>query len=234
MLVLGALKKRGKLGTLPGQIILGLMVLQDVTAADCPSGSYHVLLADTLSIYPAYLVATASGWNQSGQEFPDLSGNGRVGRLTAGSASAGSIEGHGADAGVSIPYVGGSTSTQILWGSLSVPSTFTICSITRYSGAAKFRILTCTSANWLHGHWSSKAGATFYGHAIGIDYTITPNTNWVVACGRNVVNSSQVGTIINGVPTSTGKGGTGYCDLTIGGGWAGGEFSDWQFSSLYV
>jgi hypothetical protein len=47
MLVLGALKKRGKLGTLPSQIILGLMVLQDVTAADCPSGSYHVLLADS-------------------------------------------------------------------------------------------------------------------------------------------------------------------------------------------
>jgi hypothetical protein len=42
-----------------------------------------------------------------------------------------------------------------------------------------------------------------------------------------------VGTIINGEPTSTGKGGTGDCDLTIGGGWAG-ELSDWQLSSLYV
>jgi allantoicase len=211
------------------------------TCTSCAAGKYSNLtaswsqsmLADILSKYPAYLVATASSWDQSRQEFQDLSGNGRVGRLTSGSASVGSIAGHGADAGVSIPYVGGSASTQILWGSLSVPSTFTICSITRYSGAAKFRILTCTSGNWLHGHWSSNAGATFYGDNIDLYYTITPNTNWVVACGRNVVGSSQVGTIINGVPTSRGKGGTGNCDLTIGGGWIG-EVSDWQLSSLYV
>ena len=199
MLVLGALKKRGKLGTLPGQIILGLMVLQDVTAADCPRGSYHVLLADTLSNYPAYLVATASSWDQSKQEFQDLSGNGRVGRLTAGSASVGTIAGNGAGAEISIRYVGGSTSTKILWGSLSVPSTFTICSITRYSGAAKQRILTCKNRNWLHGHWGYRApyaGATFYDMDINLQYTITSNTNWVVACGRNVVGSGQVGTII--------------------------------------
>jgi hypothetical protein len=139
--------------------------------------------------------------------------------------------------------VGGTTSTKILWGDLSIPSTFTICSITRYSGAAKQRILACTNRNWLHGHHTGRAGATFYDKDINLQYTITPNTNWVVACGRNVVGSSQVGTIINGVSTSTGKGGTGNCDLSIGtyctkntcdGVYEHAETSDWQLSRLYV
>jgi hypothetical protein len=68
----------------------------------------------------------------------DLSGNGRVGRLQAGAVSVGSEIGNGA--GRPVPYVGGTTGTQILWGAASIPSTFTICSITRYSGATKQKI----------------------------------------------------------------------------------------------
>jgi hypothetical protein len=139
--------------------------------------------------------------------FHDISGNRRVGRLTAGSASTGVLAGNGA--GIPVAYVGGTPSTKILWGDLSVPSTFTICSITRYSGAAKARILTTsTNANWLHGHWGvegaphEKAGATYYVTDVKIGHTITPNTDWVVACGRNVaVGSGKVGTIINGETT---------------------------------
>ena len=70
------------------------------------------------------------------------------------------------------------------------------------------------------GHWgyggSGKAGATYYYIDADVGYTITPNTNWVVACGRNVVGSGKVGTIINGATTSTANGGTGNCDLSIG------------------
>jgi hypothetical protein len=57
-----------------------------------------------------------------------------------------------------------------------------------------------------------------------------------------VVGSGQVGTIINGVTTSQGKGGTGNCELSIGTyctnddctNGAGAETSDWQFARLYV
>jgi len=87
--------------------------------------------------------------------------------------------------------------------------------------------------NWVHGHWSYG----YYYTDANIGYTITPNTNWVVACGRNVaVGSGKLGTIITGVTTSTGKGGTGNRDLSIGTYSSGThpETSDWQLSRLYV
>ena len=53
----------------------------------CVPGKYRVptadLLADILSLYPAYLMASAESWNASQQMFMDLSGNGRVGTLRA-------------------------------------------------------------------------------------------------------------------------------------------------------
>jgi hypothetical protein len=135
--------------------------------------------------------------------------------------------------------VGGTPSTKILWGDLSVPLTFTICSITRYSGEAKQRILGCKNLNWLHGHHADTAihaGGTWYGQDIKLDHTISPDTNWVIACGRNVGGSS-VGAIINRVVTSTGQEGSGGCDLNINDPFAGSgdpEKSDWQLSSLHV
>jgi hypothetical protein len=169
-----------------------------------------------LDQYPAsYLAATAGSWDQSAQVFQEISGNGRVGRLIQGSASAGVLAGDGA--GIPVAYVGGTTSTKILWGDLSMPSTFTICSITRYSGTAKQRILGCSNLNWLHGHHADSAihaGGTWYGKSINLGYSISLDTDWVIACGRNVGGSS-VGTIINGVVTSTGQEGSEGCDLNI-------------------
>jgi hypothetical protein len=192
-------------------------------------------LADILSLYPAFLTASAESWDSSQQSFMDLSGNGRVGTLQAGAVSVGSVSGNGAN--WSVPYVGGTRETQISWGTASIPSTFTICSITRYSGAAKLRILQCRDRNWLHGHygyWSTYAGATWYDGPGELDYTISPNTNWVVACGRNIQTAGSAGTIINGVVTSTAEGGAGNCELTINQGPGFLDASDWQLSKVYV
>ncbi len=162
----------------------------------------------------------------------DLSGNGRVGTLQTGTVSVGNVTGNGAVRPV--PYVGGTTGTQISWGAASIPSTFTICSITRYSGATKRRILQCRDRNWLHGHWDiggTYAGATYYDDRGELQYTISPNTYWVVACGRNIQTPGSAGTIINGVVTSTAEGGVGNCELVIN---LPEEQSDWQLSKLYV
>jgi hypothetical protein len=189
-----------------------------------------------LSLYPAFLTASAESWDSSQQSFMDLSGNGRVGTLQAGAVSVGSVTGNGAT--WPVPYVGGTTGTQISWGAASIPSTFTICSITRYSGAAKQRILQCRDRNWLHGHHGhvvGNAGATYYDGPGGLFYTISPNTNWVVACGRNIQTPGSAGTIINGVVTSPAEGGVGNCELVINqifNNWA--EKSDWQLSKVYV
>jgi hypothetical protein len=113
---------------------------------------------------------------------------------------------------------------------------FTICSITRYSGASNHqRILTCDTTNWLHGHVSGNAGAIYYGATTGLlAYSISTRTNWVVACGRNTVASGASGVIINGVVTSTAEGGVADCKFTIAGWQFPSKASDWQLSKLYV
>jgi len=144
----------------------------------------------------------------------------------------GLVTGNGAAAPVA--FVGGGTTAKMQWGVGSIPATFTICSITRYSGAIKQRILNCrgnplgVSLNWLHGHWTQRAGATYYNGVGNIDYMITPDTDWVVACGRNV--NSGDSTIVNAITTSVASRGSGNCSLGIN----YDAVSDWQLSRLYI
>ena len=196
---------------------------------------------------PAYLMTSAEAWDAANLRFTDLSGNGRHGARTvspsawtplipAGTVSVGSVTGNGA--GFSIPFAGGTASTTIYWPVSSIPSTFTICSITRYSGAAKQEIMNAGDT-WKQGHHSDKAGTVYYGSgtsqiANGFMYTLSVKTNWVIACGRNIYTPGAISTIVNGVVTSTAAGGSlGNGRLAINGidpiyG------SDWQLSRLYV
>jgi hypothetical protein len=110
--------------------------------------------------YLPYLVATAEGWDSVNNRFHDASGNGRHGTLTAGSVTAGSASGNGAS--INVPFVGGSTATKIEWPVGSIPSTFTLCSITRYTSSVRERqqrILAGKTGNFIHGHWGHGAGS---------------------------------------------------------------------------
>jgi hypothetical protein len=55
-------------------------------------------------------MTSAEHWNAAG-EFTDASGNGRAGRLTAGTVNAGVLHGHGAS--IPVPYVGGDKASVI-------------------------------------------------------------------------------------------------------------------------
>jgi hypothetical protein len=101
--------------------------------------------SDLLTSHPPYLVATAEGWDAANQRFEDMSGNGRHGVLVAGSVDQGVVSGNGAQ--VVVPYVGGTIATKIDW---PAPATFTICSVTRYSGDFMHRILQAKETNWYH------------------------------------------------------------------------------------
>ena len=61
-----------------------------------------------------------------------------------------------------ITVVEGTTESVIHWPNASIPSTFSLCSVTRYVGQNKVRILQCRDKNWLHGHWGDKPGSTYY------------------------------------------------------------------------
>jgi hypothetical protein len=190
-------------------------------------------LADILKIYPAHLMASAESWNPSQQRFLDLSGNGRVGTLQAGTVNVGSVTGHGANLNWSVPYAEGTTGTQISWGAGSLPQNFTICSVTRhYDHVLKSRNLTVRIPG---------IKKRILQCADKLGYPITNGTDWVVACARNIgstLSSVSVSTLINGVPTTVAQGGEGSCELAInlgnGVGNGGIEKSDWQLSRVYV
>ena len=56
----------------------------------CGPGNFGLdVLADILSKYPPYLMASAESWNASRQELTDLSGNERAGRLQSGTIHVG-------------------------------------------------------------------------------------------------------------------------------------------------
>ena len=70
-----------------------------------------------------------------------------------------SKSGHGA-LGV-VTALEGSTADSINFGHV-IKYEFTICSVTRYTGGNKGRILNREEVDWLHGHHGGKAGVAFY------------------------------------------------------------------------
>jgi hypothetical protein len=90
---------------------------------------------------------------------------------------------NGAVAGV--PYIAGNTMSTVTFPLGSVPRKFTVCSITRYTGANKLRILSTNGLNWLHGHWGGRRGVAHYDSWVTDQINIDPSTNWLVMCGKS-------------------------------------------------
>ena len=67
-----------------------------------------------------------------------------------------------------------------------IPPTHTVCSVTRYSGPHKGRILQSRHQNnWLHGHWARTAGVAYYNGWLTSDSRTLDVGDWVVLCGTN-------------------------------------------------
>jgi len=110
-----------------------------------------------------------------------------VGKFTAhsirGTVKTVTEKGHGAKRPVRM--VTGSTASMYTFGPIILEH-YTICSLSRYNGTARKRILQGTRSNWLHGHWSSKAGIAYYeGWLNGHSNRVNPLDNWVNMCGSS-------------------------------------------------
>ncbi len=180
------------------------------------------------------LLATKSPWgiytatSLSGGILYEMRGNGRDAAATSVLSSSGS--GYGAS--VSIPYIYGSTTSTIVWPSGSIPTSFTICSLTRYTGGTRGRILSSPNGNWLHGHWAGNRGNAFYEGWKTVLTNVNDLDNWLVFCGKNS-ESTPNNILLDGSGIGTTSGGTGGKILSINNnGW--GELSDWAFSYLFI
>ncbi len=152
--------------------------------------------------------------------WTDKSGNGRnagfpsATDITLRSDAAGS--GHGNS--VAMSYVSGTTLSQIIFGGTLSAYPMTLCTVTRYTGTNKKRIVTSTSSsnNWMVGQHGGDEGS---GPTLGIAYfsgawvqQTTPSyitslsgsdTNWVYEC-VSISNAKLVILWDNGRQTQSG------------------------------
>lgn len=132
--------------------------------------------------------------------------------------------------------VRGNTNSRITFGPGSIPPTFTICSVSRYNGPSRGRIINGDS-NWLHGHWAGYVGVAYYeGWKTPVPSNPTPQFDWLVFCGQNAHPNIFTA---NGKYVSNGAGGgrsniafginsLGCCGVSEASDWAVAEIAVWN------
>jgi len=133
-----------------------------------------------------------------------------------------------------VSFISGTTATKLLWPENSIPSTFTVCSVTRYTGGSSLIILGCASSPsqheaWIHGHHESMRGLAYYdGFKTSGSQGVTDD--WLVMCGTNAEATFPGNIIMDQDEIGTADGGAGGCRLNIGYHYT----SDWALHSLLI
>jgi len=160
----------------------------------------------------------------------DISGNNRH-ATTTGTIYSCNLMGNGASS--NIHYITGNTSSTITFPSGSVPTNFTILSLTRYNYGINKRIITATTGNFLHGHWEGLRGVAFYNNGWKTPQTSIGILNdWCCCIGKNG-GSTPNNIIIDGVGRGNATGGDGNRTLTINNN-PYTDYSDWAMSAVII
>jgi len=196
------------------------------------SGSYDISMKGGIGIGESPYVRPwgayfANDW--SGTTLLDSSGNQRH-ATTSGTITKTTGSGNGATG--AITYISGGTSATVSWPSGSIPTNFTILSLTRYNGGGRGRILNGNTGNWLHGHWSSSRGVAHYEDWKTPLSSIGNLDDWVCTIGKNS-GSTPNNILVDGVGRGNATGGTGGQDLRINLGNIN-EVSDWALCCIII
>lgn len=214
------------------------------TPAVLPKGTYSAtfgngnIYLDNKKIPKPWGAYFAEDW--SGTILRDSSGNGRH-ATTTGTIYSSNLNGNGAFAPIS--YISGGTTSTITWPSGSIPTTFTLLTLTRYNttnAANQQRIIDASGANWFQGHidvGGKQVGGAYYNVWISTNLSdtsvVTNVTDWVCTIGKNS-GSTPNNLIANGFPRGLQTGGQGGYVLTINNGAATTQRSDWSMSCVII
>ena len=106
----------------------------------------------------------------------------------------------------SVKYISGGTNTRVNFGNILTASVWTICTLTRYTGGTKGRIINDIGTNFLHGHWSGNTGVAYY-NGWRTTHSTSGSTNWLAFCGQNaspnIVMSNGINVAISAGGSST-------------------------------
>ena len=171
----------------------------------------------------------AEDFNTTTGTIPDVSGNNRGNMTTTGTITKATASGNGASG--NITYISGGTSATCTFPTGSIPSTFTILGLTRYTGATKYRILQGLNTNWHQGHRNNGRGQTYYQKWISSSTLNIGNiTDWLCCIGKNS-GSTPYNIIVDGIGVGTATGGSGGISMKING---TSDTSDWAMSCVMI
>jgi len=134
-----------------------------------------------------------------------------------------------------VTFITGTTTTKLLWPEDSIPSTFTVCSVTRYTGGSRGRFMTCENSPsqalaWTHGHWDGNRGIAYYNGWKASSANKGVLDDWLVMCGTNAGATAPGSILIDQDEIGTADGGVGGCRLNIN----YKELSDWALHSVLI
>ena len=151
----------------------------------------------------------------------------------AGTVATATASGDGAANAVA--HITGTTATDLLWPEDSIPTIVTVCSVTRYTGGARGRILHCLdsptqSINWLQGHHNAFRGHVYYSGLKTTSSNVGVVDDWLVMCGTNAGATFPGNIIMDHDEIGTADGGEGGCRLNVG----YTQQSDWALHSVLI
>jgi len=128
-------------------------------------------------------------------------------------------------------YIAGNYTVGVTFGAI-LPDTWALCSVTKYNGNNKGRILNSASQNWLFGHWNQQVGVQYQNGWNTPSGSTSVSWPWLVMCGSSSGSYTYVdfGTYVGGNSGKTFMSGTTVG--TVVGNLLGGEVSDWAIMEL--
>ena len=146
-------------------------------------------------------------------------------KVVGGSVEIIKKSGHGASKVVNA--IAGGANDRVEFGAI-LPPTWTLCSLSRYNGSTRKRVLIATPGNTLHGHWNSRRGVAHYDTWVTQGQSRGNIDDWLIMCGTN--SGARIYADGENIATADRKGSSGSKSLGIG--QAGGENSDWAVAEI--
>lgn len=180
---------------------------------------------------PTYARYTAANYDTATNILKETTNNGI--NATGTAITKGTTNLNGAIA--TIDYIKGTSTSKVIFPSGTIPSTYTMCCLTRYAGPTYGRILQSVEQNWLLGHWNNNRGVHYNGSWRTNQVSTGIKNNWLNFCGTSggvapsniLVDGVAIGISIGSSPIVS--------SLSINGGLLyPSETSDFEFSQVLI
>lgn len=184
---------------------------------------------------PPWGIYLPGDYNSSTNTLLEARKNGR--NATTVNVSYNSVVGNGSL--ISLPYLYGSKTSSITWPMGSLPSQFTICSLTRYdTDINRNRIINGQVQNMVHANNNGTRRINYYNYSTGYDEVDVNFPNiWYNCCGTNNTQAKSPNLFTNGIQSkimSLNPPSTTLDGLIINKVSGGSDSSDFQFGLLMV